>query len=112
MAFALAFARIAELAHALGVGAINRLSGCWEHRIDEHWWVAVNGHSTATRESSGRVDVPPCTAYVEFNGLPAGIIGPSGGVIAAGAAANEATLIAALEAAIRRAGADPAEVPQ
>ena len=41
-------------------------------------------------------------AKLTFNGWPAGIIDPMGGIIAAGAAANEDTFIAAIEADLGR----------
>lgn len=39
----------------------------------------------------------PIQAKLKFNGWPAGIIDPRGGIIAAGEAANEDTFIAAIE---------------
>lgn len=93
-----AFGEIVTLALARGVYRINALPGCWELELDEHWWLAVNGHREVTRCSRG-VDVQPFSAYVEFNGWPAGVFTPAGGVLAAGTLANEATLIAALRRA-------------
>ena len=57
------------------------------------WKVTVN----ATDET---VDdyLPPLNIAVEFNGWPAGVIGPDGGVIAAGRLANEEAFIAAMKA--------------
>ena len=93
-----AFAEIALLADALGVRRINELEGCWEYQVDEQWRFALNGHNTPHDTDDG-VRVPPFSAFVEFNGWPAGIIDPAGGVLAAGDAANESTFIAALQAA-------------
>jgi hypothetical protein len=93
-----AFAEIAALASRLGIASIGKLPGCWEHRIDDHWWIAVNGHPAVQKSSTGK-SVPPFSAYVEFCGWPAGIVNPYGGLIAAGDAANEDTFIAALRAA-------------
>jgi hypothetical protein len=93
-----AFLEIAHLAERLGIANIRALPGCWEHQIDKRWWIAVNANENATVCSRGPT-VPPYSAYVEFNGWPAGIINPRGGVIAAGAAANEDAFIAALKAA-------------
>ena len=93
-----AFARIAELATALGVSKIGQLPGCWEHQVDERWWIAVNGGKEARANSDG-FEVPSFSAVVKFNGWPAGVIDPYAGVLAAGAAANEDTFIAALQAA-------------
>ena len=75
---ALAFARVVDLAQALGVRAINTLDGCWEHQVDEKWWVAVNGHREPVKCSTG-AEVPPFHCYIESNGLPAGLLTPRGG---------------------------------
>ena len=92
-----AFAEIAALANRLGIHDITRFPGCWEHQIDEHWWMAVNGHREKIACSSGE-KVPPFSAYVRFNGWPAGVIDPAGGIIAAGEVANEDAFIEALKA--------------
>jgi hypothetical protein len=95
----LVFGRIVELAESLGVQRINELPGCWEHKVDERWRIAVNAHREERKTSTGAA-VPPLCCYVEYNGWPAGILRPNGGIIAAGTGANEGTLIAALERAI------------
>jgi hypothetical protein len=92
------FAGIVELAIAKGAQSIRDLPGCWEMQIDAEWWVAVNGHAETTPCSHG-AEVAPYTAYLEYNGWPAGIVNPKGGIVAAGEAANEGTLLRALEAA-------------
>lgn len=92
----LAFASVCELATTLGARNIKDLPGCWETQIDGRWYVAVNGHNVETKTSRG-AEVPPFHCYVEFNGWPAGIFSPRGGVIAAGAAANEDTFVAACQ---------------
>jgi hypothetical protein len=86
---------IMELAERLGVSKINELPGCWEHRVDEHWWIALNGHREETLCENG-TSVPPFHAYIEFNDWPAGLVGLNGGAIAAGTIANEDSLLAAL----------------
>jgi hypothetical protein len=93
---------VGELAAALGVANINRLPGCWEHAIDAHWTIAVNGHQQPIKTSTG-VEVAPFNVWVEFNGWPAGYFDASGGTLAAGEAANEVTFCEALRGAIRRA---------
>lgn len=95
-----AFYEIANLAERLGVKDINVLPGCWEFRLDDQWWIAVNGRKEAVKCSTG-VMVEPVHAYVEYNGWPAGVLTPYGGVIAAGSAANEQTFIDALKNAGR-----------
>ena len=61
--------------------------------VDGAWKITINGKSEACD------NIPPYGVLVEFNGWPAGILDPGGGVIAAGEAANEDTLIAALKVA-------------
>jgi hypothetical protein len=90
------FAAVCDLAISLGVTRINKLPGCWEHQVDEHWWVAVNGHDKPTLCST-ETSVPPFSIYVVFNGWPAGIIDAGGGCLAAGALANEETFLAAIQ---------------
>lgn len=77
--------------------------GCWEHQIDERWWIAFNGHPAPKDCSTGET-VPAYNAYIKFNGLPAGIMSPYGGSIAAGEAANETTFIESCKAATRQPG--------
>jgi hypothetical protein len=102
MQIAEAYYTVVELAAALGVKKINELEGCWERAVDEQWFVAFNGHKEPMKVSRGAT-LPPYEIYIEFNGWPAGVIGPDGGIIAAGDAANEKTFIAALKAAIEQA---------
>jgi len=90
-----ALAVIAELHDALGLPPLNGAIG--EYQFAE-WRVRLNG---AGEEQDG---IPPFTASIEFNGWPAGLIDPAGGVIAAGELANEDTFIAAARAALREAG--------
>lgn len=94
-----AFARIADLGCLLGASPLNKQRGCWEYQIDEHWFIAVNGHKAPTKTKGG-VEVEPYNCYVEFNGWPAGLFTPFGGAIAAGEAANEDAFIKALDEAI------------
>lgn len=93
-----AFASVLGLAVKLGVTRINEREGCWEHAIDGTWWIAINGHKTPTKCSRGP-EVPFGHCYVEYNGFPAGVFSMRSGIIAAGAAANEATFIAAVQRA-------------
>jgi hypothetical protein len=104
-----AFMAIAELAIALGASPFNKFPGCWEHQVDDQWWVAVNGHreKKQCRHEGGMsatgADVSPFNAYVEYNGWCAGVISPCGGAFADGSCANEDEFIAALKAATERA---------
>lgn len=72
-------------------GALPVKDRVWTHKVDEHWTFKVNGHPE-TREG-----IPGFHAMIEFNGFPAGLIGLEGGIIAAGAGANEETFIEALK---------------
>lgn len=75
-----AYAALAELGLSLGVGNLKDHPGCWEHQIDELWWVAANGHSEPMKCSKG-TEVPPFNFYVMCNGWPCGLVGPYGGVL-------------------------------
>ena len=92
------FYEVMQLGSRLGVKNINTLPGCWEHQVDDKWFIAVNAHDSPVECSKGP-SVAPFHCYVEYNGFPAGLISPHDGIIAAGECANEDTFIAALKAA-------------
>lgn len=92
-----AFEAIASLCIALGQHPLTKHAGCWEQQIDERWWIAMNGHRAPVKCSAG-AEVPPFHCYVQFNGWPAALFGPNGGVIAAGECANEDAFIQAVRA--------------
>lgn len=94
-----AFSLMGDLAGALGVRSIKDLPGCWEHQVDGHWKIYVNGHREPINTTTG-VEVKPYQCYVEFNGWVAAFFGPSGGEFVAGALANENTFCDAMKAAI------------
>ena len=97
-----AFLGLALLAEHDGVGSINQMPGCW-HRAFKPWAIWLNGHGEPRQGGpGGDIEVPGYHCYVEFNGWPAGLINPRGGVIAAGSAANEDSFIAAIEAIVGR----------
>jgi len=84
---------IALLAHSRGARNIKDSPGLYEIKIDEHWVAQMNPHEETTD------NVPPYHMAIFYNGWPAGLIhGVSGGVICAGEAANEDTLLAAVRA--------------
>lgn len=58
---------------------------------DDGWGVTLN----ATADTLD--DVEPFNSTVTWNGFPAGIVAPNGGVLAAGSLANEAALCEWLE---------------
>jgi hypothetical protein len=94
--FAEAFGAILELADVLGVKHIYKLPGLWCVDVDEHWTIRMNGH----REEVG--GVPAHTAALEYNGWPAGMSQPSGGIIAAGELANENSFIEAINRRVEK----------
>jgi hypothetical protein len=98
MAICAAFCAVVELGQRRGVERVNQLAGCWEVKIDERWWFALNGHEKPTPCAAG-VDVEPFSVYVTYNGWPAGMFNPRGGWIAAGEGANEDAFIAAVRGA-------------
>lgn len=89
------FLTMGALCHARGLTPLNRHPGAIKVRVDEHWTFWVNG-SAGQVTVAGGLGLPRFNAYVEYNGWPAGIIGPAGGVLAAGEAANEDTFRAAI----------------
>jgi len=93
------FVAIAEFCLARGFKRIRELPGCCEVQVDDHWWIAVNGHPNPSSTSRG-TSVPAFSAYVEFNGWPAGLVDAGGSGFAAGALANPQTFRAALARAL------------
>jgi len=96
------FVLIAMLAEQDGV-CLPHVKGCWERKIGPEWWIAINGHDEAQRCSRG-VNVSFGHCYVEYNGFPAGLMTPYGGVIAAGRIANEESFAEALQKELRKDG--------
>ena len=95
-----AFLRIADLGIAVGAAPMTRFVGkCWEHQVDDTWWIAVNANKESVECSRGAM-VPFGYCYVECNGWPAGMFTPTGGLIASGEVANEDAFIGALDRAI------------
>jgi len=100
---------ILAFAEARGAKNLRSLPGCWVERVDEHWTIAANGHKEP-REcwpifDCMRVVIPPFHFAVWFNGWLAGVLDPAtGGVFAAGSAANEEEFKAALKAATAKEG--------
>lgn len=91
------FILAAELAIKDNVVPIEEM---YERKVDDNWTIVIN--SSKERKYKG-LNIPPFCMYVEFNGLPAGLLDPWGGVIAAGKAVNEDALIRALKAALKAA---------
>lgn len=95
-----AFYEIALLGKRLGVENVGAMQGCWEHQIDDHWWIALNGHDTPTLCSKADNPIEPFTAYLEYNGLPAGIVDTYGGCfVRLGDRSGEDVFIEALQKA-------------
>lgn len=97
-----AFVLLAELATKDGISSINQFEGCWERKIGDQWFVAINGQRSAIPCSRNATPIQPYHAYVEFNGWPCGVFTPYGGAFVVGAAANEDHFIKAIEAEIAR----------
>lgn len=95
-----AFVLIAELLLAMG-----ELPTSTPKRItlalDDVWRIAFN--ATPADQCIDHCMVPAYHCTIWFNGWPAGIVGPYGGCIAAGDAANEAAFLDALRGRTRRA---------
>lgn len=94
------FNEIAELCLARGIENIKDMPGACYLRVDDQWELAVNGHKEDVKcEPSGTMGatIPPFHAAVWFNGWLAGFVAPFGGCLAAGEAANEDTLTAAIQ---------------
>lgn len=70
----------------------------WEHKIDDHWFIKINGHS---QEMKG---IPAFHMTIEYDGFPAGIVSPFEGTIAAGEAVNEDVFIEAVEKKLESLG--------
>lgn len=80
----------------LGASDLRNRPGLYVFDVDDHWRVELNAHP---EEIEG---VPGFHARVNFCDWPAGVLSPIGGVIAAGAAANEDTFIEALQERLAR----------
>ena len=93
------FVAIAEFCLARGFKGLSKVPGCCEVQVDDRWFFAVNGHAEPTTCAKTGQPIPPFSAYVEFNGWPAGLLDPAGGIICAGELANEDTFRAALHQA-------------
>ena len=92
-------AYVALLAEKDGMTPLNeKVAHTWTRDLPDGWRVTLNP-SNEMRITEG-IDIPPFTAFVEFNGFPAGFVNPHGGDMAAGEYANEDALIAILKAEI------------
>lgn len=94
-----AFYLLATLAMKEGV-ADRPQDEFWERAIGK-WHVSMNRYNISRKNAEG-IEVPAFSAALKFNGWPAGIIDPVGGIIAAGAVANEDAFIDVLKAEIER----------
>ena len=100
-AIAEAFAVLAELALARGMRDLNKHPGVVEIEIDARWKATLNPHKEPALHDG--ISLPAYTAVINYNGWPAGMICPFGGMIAAGECANETTFIAAMRRQIEAA---------
>ena len=90
-----AFALCIELGDATldkqGYEKLSVYPGVLKMHVDDRW--TVKCHAQHGQQVDG---LDPFLFYVEFNGWPAGIISVNGGIIAAGAIANEDALCKAV----------------
>ena len=84
------FAKLVELLMARGHHCVQGQLVTIE--IDQQWRARFNGIGV---EIEG---ISPAHVAFDFNGMPAGVVGPFGGAIVAGELANEDTLLAAINA--------------
>ena len=98
----LLFKLIADLGNKTGAAPATKFDGCWEHRVNDDWWLALNAHKVEIKCSKGP-EVPPFTCYLEYKGWPAGLVDPYGGTLLRIGDVSEDALIAVLEAALERA---------
>lgn len=73
-----AFVVVCEMGVAMNIAPVNTMPGCWEHQVDDHWWIAMNGHNDEMVTSKGQ-KVPPFHVYAERNGWPCMLFSPAGG---------------------------------
>lgn len=95
---------IIELIEAHGVSGINKIPGAYEIKIDECWYLAVNGHQKEIKvkpKNLMEVMLPPFHFAVWFDGFLAGLFHPEDGVFAAGSGANEKKFIKAIKKHIK-----------
>ena len=85
------FYYISLIAEKNNVRNIGKLDGLWKCKVDEDWEFRVNGHD---EEIDG---IPPYYALIVYRGLPAGLVNPFGGTIAAGQVVNEDVFIEAMK---------------
>ena len=95
------FLTMGALCHARGLTPLNRHPGAVQVVVDEHWTFWINGSQGPVASPKGEGTLGRFEAYVEFNGWPAGILDPAGGVLAAGEVANEDTFRAAILRALQ-----------
>lgn len=89
------FDLVLELAVKEGVIPIKTM---WEKKLDEHWTIVVNGENITHYNG---LEIPPYHIYVEFNGLPAGLINFFEGSIANGKDANIKSFVKALKKTLK-----------
>lgn len=94
-----AYMACAEFGLSTGMENLKEYPGVWEHRVDDNWQIAANGHTEPLRTSTG-LNVPPFHFLVLFHEWPVGLIAPNGGTLEyCGDECTEDKLIDALRAA-------------
>jgi len=94
------FEEVGALALSLGETPWNKYEGCWTHKIDDLWDVAVNAHKEPHKAGGGKLmecDVPPFEMAVWYAGWLAGFVPPEGEFLfAAGEGGNIENFMAAV----------------
>ena len=106
---------ILELAAVHGVSRIDELDGAWEIAIDEHWYLAVNGHEERVfvdpPDRMG-VTIPPFNFCLWYDCWLAALFHPYGGQIVAAPEVSEEIFVEAVRQHIRDlTGSEPSPLP-
>ena len=92
------YSKVVELAVELGVENIKDLPGAWEHRINEHWRLVVNGRDEKVKATGGWLG-PYCLA-IWYDDWLVVLTSPAEGMIAL---VEEQEVLDLLEGEIERA---------
>lgn len=69
-----AYSCVVDLGLALGLRNVGQMNKCWEHQVDDDWWIALNPKPEPIKCSKD-IEVPGGNIWIEYRGFPAGIIG-------------------------------------
>jgi hypothetical protein len=96
-----AYMALAMLAKHDGVKDIKTTQpgGIWRRELGD-WVITLNGNLEPRAAPGTTTYIPPCTALLECQGWPCGLLDPVGGAIASLGGASEDKLMADIEAEI------------